>query len=398
MNIEGKTIWLICQNFPPETVGGASRNYDIFVQLTKLGANVITVCGIPTYPFGSFKREYLFFSYKKRKINKLWTWQPLSKNPGSIERILYHLIYSINSYIFLLINVKKNDIVLTSQPPDTNLLQGYLIKKIKNVLWVTDIRDLWQNAAVDLGFINEKGLAYRSMVALKLIAYQSVDVIGSVNSHITNDTINNYGVSKCKIIPNPNGVDLDKFYPLPFEKKPMFIFVGNLGYSHNVDQIINLIKLIYIKNKKYCVLIAGEGERFEESKNILQNEESSGHVIFKGNVQREKLPELISQSLGGLIFHPNTSALFGAMPIKAMEYLACGIPIIGMADEGTKQIIENNALGYIESNGDINEVVKFLDSLEEEFGRTNEIGKKCREYVMQNYDRKILTKSFWEKI
>lgn len=388
---------IIAQNYPPDIIGGATRNVDMARLMSGFGSEVVVIANHPSYPFGRFKKCFLPF---KRTVEdgvtvfRVFTFQP-NNAPAVISRVMYHVIYSFNAMLLALVLVKKDDVIITSVPPDTNVPVGLMAKKIVGCRWAMDVRDLWQEAAADLGFVSDRGFLYKTMTAFKRMAYQEVDVFGYVNDQIR-DVLKDVYEAKAPMVHHPNGADLSVFRPSDSDKNCHLIYVSNFGYSNDVDQLLRTIRAVK-DIPDFCLNVLGEGERKAEAEKVVR-ESGARNVHLLGMIPRKEISEHLSKAAAGLILLNPKEAWNFAIPIKAIEYMAAGIPVVGIAGPGTRRFFEEHACGKIFPAEEFPLLIDYLAHMDEHRAELMEMGRKGRMCAEQLFDKRTVTERFWKKI
>lgn len=169
------------------------------------------------------------------------------------------------------------------------------------------------------------------------------------------------GVSACKIIVNPNGVDADRFQPgvggegvrreLGIDDDETLAgFVGTFGPWHGVLALAEAIKLIPAEARVRFLLI-GSGVLRDEVERTLREAGALRRVIFTGVVSHQKVPALLDAC--DVLVSPHVpledgSDFFGS-PTKLFEYMAMGKGIVAsrlgqigevLTDEETALLVE----------------------------------------------------------
>lgn len=173
------------------------------------------------------------------------------------------------------------------------------------------------------------------------------------------------------------GVDTEKFKPdaVCREKKReelglketdiMLLSVGELNQNKNHAVVIRV--LAEVNNKKLHYFIAGQGELKDELIQLADNPKICGQVHLLG--YRTDVPELMQAA--DIYALPSIRE---GLNVSLMEAMASGLPCICSDIRGNRDLIENNAGGYlIKSPASVRE-------WEEMIKRTTSYHKDCREY------------------
>jgi len=143
--------------------------------------------------------------------------------------------------------------------------------------------------------------------------------------------------SKVEII--PNGLDLNYIATVESKKyieEKYIFFVGRFVYKKGIDILIKAFKLANIPDLK--LLLEGNGEEYSNIESLITKLNLESKVILtKGILSATEKLEYMKGSVMGII--PSRIEPFG---IVALEYLACGTPVIAAKTGGLKTILEDN--------------------------------------------------------
>ncbi|MEI7857815.1 MAG: glycosyltransferase family 4 protein, partial [Methanomicrobiales archaeon] len=145
----------------------------------------------------------------------------------------------------------------------------------------------------------------------------------AVSATTANNLMTLNGKKNVRII--PNGVDLKRMSMIqPHSETSDIIFVGRLIREKNVDLLVRAMGILSNKDKKYQLLIIGEGPERETIVRLIHELSLESHVRIIGF--RDDHDEIIARMKSAKIcVLPSTREGFG---IAALEALACGIPVI----------------------------------------------------------------------
>jgi glycosyltransferase involved in cell wall biosynthesis len=202
------------------------------------------------------------------------------------------------------------------------------------------------------------------------------------------EKFNNELSKKIKII--PNGVDTDIFKPSN-NKKNRLIYTGNIGHAQELEKVILAIKKI---NESIPIEfhIIGEGDLKKKLEELVKKEGLENKVFFKGLLPRDKIPELISESLIGLAPIKSLESLRYAVPTKTYEYMACGIPFIVTGKGEVENLVKSSKAGLL-AESTVESIYDKILYLLKNKELINSMGKKGRLFVVKNYDRKKIAEN-----
>ena len=138
----------------------------------------------------------------------------------------------------------------------------------------------------------------------------------------------------------PNGVDTNHFFPAQ-NKLPLKPFklltVGRLSQVKRLDLAIKAIRQARSLGLDATLTIVGNGNLMSHLKKLSETLGISNYVEFTDWIEPDKIPELYRSHHGFLLTSINEG-----MNNAMLEAMACGLPVITTACEGTKELVSNN--------------------------------------------------------
>ena len=393
MSKPDKQVVFVSQIFPPEKVGNASRIHDTAKYLQEDGWEVTVLAPPPCYPPGEFqpvRRKSFVHTVNGILVRRLWAPQPTSENPGLTQRLPYYVGFALHAALWLLVNVGNYRVVVTSTPPITTGLPGLLASIVPRCKWVVDVRDLWIDNSVSLGYIPEGGLLERIARRFQRTVLTRADAIT-----VTTDTLGKavrfqYGYSLGeKTFVQPNGVDISQFDFRPRtderdEENPVIIYTGNLGSAQDLETCIEAMREL---ETDATLQLVGRGDLESRLQELTVNLGLEDHIEFHGPVPREEVPTLLNEATVGIAPLKRTDELAYAIPTKAYEYLAAGLPTVVTGKGEIERLIQESGGGEHAMN-DPSAVAAALDRLLTDAGRRETAGRRGYEHVRERFDRR----------
>jgi len=150
------------------------------------------------------------------------------------------------------------------------------------------------------------------------------------------------------------GVDFRSFSPTNEPLEDYVVGLGSVFYWKGVDRAIRAIGTMPIAERPRLVWIGNwsDGHYETEMKNLAR---SFGVVLdIRVMVSDEELRSVLSRARA-LIYTPRLEP-FGLAPLEAN---ACGVPVVGIAEGGVRESVQNGVNGFL-ANGDDPEVLADL--------------------------------------
>lgn len=330
-------LLLISQYFPPEIGAGATRSESLVRYLREKGWEIEVIAELPNYPTGIIHQDYRHTFHRKEEycgaiIHRLWVWA--NNRSNNTKKLGLFLTYLTSSLTYVIFHPKKYDMVYSSSPPIFAGIAGCLIAKLLRTRFVLEIRDIWPDAAVDIGSVDKRSLMFKVSKKVEKWLYLQADLIIPV-TEASRKIIEKRAPDKPMVVIS-NGVDLDIFKPIPkieavlddpiSSSKFRVGYVGSLGVIHDMRTLVKAAKLCE-DDPNIEFIIIGDGGQRQILTDAIKHE-GVHNVKWLGLKKHESIPGYISS------FDVAVNPIYGydifesIITVKFYEYLACGVPVI----------------------------------------------------------------------
>ncbi|MEM4217462.1 MAG: glycosyltransferase family 4 protein [Candidatus Methanomethylicaceae archaeon] len=186
-----------------------------------------------------------------------------------------------------------------------------------------------------------------------------------------------------KVFVVPNGANTNLFHPeartsieLPH---PYVVFFGALARWQGIKTLLEAVKTKEWPSEVRLV-VAGDGTERPH----IEKAAGYGQVVYLGLVPYQEMPGIVAGSLAGLSPQIDVSgrAITGLLPLKVLETLACGVPVIVTDWPGQADLVRKNRCGLVIPPDDpkaLAEAVAYLYYHPEERIAMGERGRKLVE-------------------
>ena len=223
--------------------------------------------------------------------------------------------------------------------------------------------------------LKELGMPFFAFVAniIQILAFKLADTI-AVTTKTLGDDVRKH-TSEGKIYLLPNYVDIAHFKPIETEKMPnVLIFIGRLHRQKNLLMLLQVMGQL----PQFKLQIIGEGPLWDEliaikNKNKMQN------IEFLGLIPNEELPTYLNKAEAFILVSP-----IEGHPKALIEAMSCGLPCIGSNVEGIRDIIVDGETGVL-CERNVEDIKRGILKLFEDREKMKEMGRKAREFVVENY-------------
>jgi glycosyltransferase involved in cell wall biosynthesis len=146
----------------------------------------------------------------------------------------------------------------------------------------------------------------------------------------------------------PNGVDFERFNTANLirqEHPPTLVYMGSLDERWGVDLPIRAMPLLRSQFPGIRLLIAGRGPAEQELHRLATTMGVNDCVRFEGFVPYADLPGLLAQADIGVATSRSNEFRQYASPLKIVEYMAAGLPVICSGGGEAEQMIKESGAG-----------------------------------------------------
>lgn len=194
-------------------------------------------------------------------------------------------------------------------------------------------------------FINTSHNTFYNKIRLTHFAYKHAHLI-ACGQMVKQNLVNEFGLQNVTVIHNAvkpfEGPVVEEPILKKFHNQGYFLVgnVGRLTEQKGFKYFIGSMPLVLKQHTKTKFVIIGSGELETSLKKEAQDLGVSGDIIWLG--YRKDVQNLMSQ-LNLVVL----SSLWEGLPLTPIEAFSVGIPVIGTAVDGTKEIIRNNVNGLL---------------------------------------------------
>ncbi len=186
------------------------------------------------------------------------------------------------------------------------------------------------------------------------------------------------GIDTNRYNPKISGEKIRKRYGIKKQETLLF-FMGWLYHFSGLKEVA--VELSKIKRDDIKLLIVGDGDSYDDLKEIISKNHLEDKIILAGKQPYESIPEYLAAADICLLPAYNNDIMRDIVPIKMYEYMAMGNPVIATRLPGIeKEFGEDNGIIFID---DSNEAIsRSLDLIQNNL--LMQEGKRAFEFVQKN--------------
>ncbi|KGJ96776.1 TIGR04063 family PEP-CTERM/XrtA system glycosyltransferase [Colwellia psychrerythraea] len=296
--------------------------------------------------------------------------------------------------ILEVIDIEKPD-VIHAHSPALNGLAALKAGRKSGLPVVYEIRAFWEDAAVDHGTCKEDDLRYRLTRKMETHVVKNASAVTTICEGLRSDLISR-GVNESKFTVIANAVDIEQFDVITPQDKAnnaelakdlkltdcdVLGFLGSFYAYEGLDLAIAALPAVLAKNPKARLLLVGGGPQEQNLKQQVTLLGLEGKVIFTGRVPHSEVGKYYS--LVDLLVYPRKPMRLTDLvtPLKPLEAMAQGKPVIASDVGGHKELITDNETGFLFKAGDSAELAERLVDLLADEDKLKSVLSNGRDFV-----------------
>ena len=203
----------------------------------------------------------------------------------------------------------------------------------------------------------------------------------------------------------PDWVDVDFINPNNYKhhnfiskEKFTVLYSGNIGQKQDWEIYVSLAQKLSVYSDIEFVLV-GEGAYKTELLEILEKENLLDFIKYYEPIPYEDLSDLLCSADLHVLFQ-KSDVTDSVMPSKILGMMSSSTPSIitgDLSSEVAKHFKLSQDWGFY-SNNEENLILENILKLKENKKLQEELGKKARNYMVENFSKDIILNSFLNKI
>ena len=169
-----------------------------------------------------------------------------------------------------------------------------------------------------------------------------------------------------------------------------------LGIPENARTIVTVARLFPLKGYEFVLpaaerliakypdthfLVVGDGPMHDELEGLIAAAGLTEHFHFAGLVPPDAVADCLVQ--GELLWH---LSLREGLPRAVVQALACGIPAVGFALDGTPEVLENGVTGFAVEPESVDAVVEATAKIWDDEAFRIRLGAEGKRRVLERFD------------
>jgi len=237
------------------------------------------------------------------------------------------------------------DVIQVSSTPDIYFVLAAPLKLLRRKV-VFDFKDL-SPETYEARYGRRDGLMYRLLIRFERASIRTAHRVVAVNASVRDVAIRRGGVVPARVVVVGNGPRLcetTRRAPRPELRRGhrhLCVLAGMMGPQDSIDLAVDAIThLVHKLGRTDCAFtFLGVGDAVPDAERMVRERGLERWVTFPGWVTRDEVAEYLSTADLGI--EPNVEGF--VTPVKAMEYMAFGLPFVAFDVPETRLIAGNAA-------------------------------------------------------
>jgi glycosyltransferase involved in cell wall biosynthesis len=398
----GMKIVLVCEFFYPYKTGTQKILTELAEDLVEYGLEIEVLTTKNSYREERQQVEKQEI-YKGIGIKRIFSTDKSRDIKG--WRILNYLTFTISSFFNLLAKRNYEKVLFVSNPPLVPYI-GYIIKKVRGKDYIYLVHDIYPDVAEKLGVIKKGSLISRVMNHINNKIYNNAEKVIVLGKDMK-EVIVNKGIdgNKVEIITNwaDSKVIYEKEIDMSFcenhglKNKFNILYTGNISKVHDIDTIIETARELN-DEKSVKFTFVGDGNRKQYIVNLIKSEGLNNIQVLDYMFGEEYNNLLNCANVFVTTLNKELKGL--GVPSKTYTYMALGKPLIAIMDKNSEigSMVNKYNLGKQFETKNSKAIVEFIYQLKDNGEFYNEISYNVRKKFKGEYERKKVTKKFYNVI
>jgi glycosyltransferase involved in cell wall biosynthesis len=371
---------------------GLIRSYEFARRWAAQGHEVTVVTG--SSRLSAVLQERLFASGDVDGIDVRSVRDAYANRMSYARRVLSFALFAVGA-TWLALRGPRPDVVLATSTPLTVAIPGLIAARLRRVPFVFEVRDLWPEAAIQMGALRRGGIPARLAKWLERSAYRAASQVVALSPGMA-EGVHAEGVSADRVHVVPNSSDIDLFSP--GDKDPRLVaqyglagrfvvgYAGAIGPSNALEtQLPAAARELAARGQgDVTFLVVGDGRSLPALRDAVTDLPG---VVLAGTMPKREIPCAIRTCDVMLVLFADVPILAMNSPNKLFDALASGRPVIVNSPGWTKDLVESHQVGLYVPAGDGLALADAIQSLARDPETLMRMGDRARALAESDFSR-----------
>lgn len=271
---------------------------------------------------------------------------------------------------------------------------------------VYEVRAFWEDAAVDHGADTRGSLRYRAVRGAETWACRQADRVVVICEGMKRELASR-GIPEEKIDISWNGIDPALYQNAEpdrefarskgLEGKRVLGFLGSFYGYEGLDLLVSAMGLLTQRRENLALLLVGGGPMEERLREQVKRQGLEASVIFPGRLPKEGITSIYA--LVDILVYPRYRTRLTELvtPLKPLEAMAMGKPLVASDIGGHRELIQQNRTGFLFEPGSVPALAEAIETVLDDDELRASLVREGRAWVSEHHGWGRTT-SIYEKV
>ncbi|MDA1522946.1 glycosyltransferase family 4 protein [Bacillus cereus] len=378
-----KKILMVTQNFYPEIGSASNRMKNIYLELNERGYDVKILTSDPSYPNRNLYKDSSYW-YDENIEKDIVRIHPKTRKytRNLFRRLMLYIEVAFRLILAICKDKEKYDYIFVSTPSIFIPVAGMFAKRKMKAKLIVDVRDLWPESLIGIGFFN-KNWILKFAYKLEYKIYHAADNI-IINSKGFYSYISSTGIAPNRISFMPNSLTEKELSTVPkknISDQLTVIYTGNIGLAQDIKKLI-LIAEHLKEYKNISFKIIGYGYQKRELGESIETMQLPNIQLIDPKNREDTLAEIINADIA-YVSLVEKDVFKKVLPGKVMDYMSMRKPIVADVAGYAKEVIEDAQCGFVTEDRTVAELSDYIIKLAQDKQLRNRLGENGYQYAFR---------------
>lgn len=297
----------------------------------------------------------------------------------------------------------KADVVFASSTPLTTAVPGIIASRISRAPFVFEVRDLWPEAPVALGFLKNRHVI-KAAEALEKFAYRSAKHVIALSPGMEAGIKRVWPQAETTVVPNAS--DVENFAAARQDRESIradlgwapdetvLFYAGSFGVTYDVPWLIRLAGELKKRGQKFRVVAYGEGKDTEHCRAVAREYGLNPLDVLPGKIPRTEIERMLPAADFAVSTLVDNPALEINSLNKVFDALAAARPVLFNHAGWLPEVLSEAGAGWQLSRDPATATDQLIRALESGEIDTAAAGEAALELAREEFDRDRLFDRF----
>jgi colanic acid biosynthesis glycosyl transferase WcaI len=356
----GPRLLCIYQHAPTPGAPGIYRHRLYLSELVRRNWSVDLISTPINYMYGTVPARYTGKPYVREVIDGIvhhWVWASASLHKSRGHRAMNYATFATAAALRGMA-LARPDIIWASSPPLPVGSVGELLSKRFRRPWILEVRDLWPESAVSVGWLREETLVYRALDRLARHCTARADSVLVPTPGLAGP-VEGHGATSVAVVPGSvfdmaRSPDVRERVRSELEVADgtcLFVYVGALGVANGLQVLLDAAAELAGDERMMFVLMGGGSDRERLEEEVQRRRIPRVRILPP--VPKGAVPDVLAASDVCLHMLRPDPLFFGALPSKVLEYFGAHRPFITTVSGMPERLATESGGGFVRTVTDL---------------------------------------------